>query len=532
MTVASASPAGGRYAEGAPGTVSGVTGLVTGGPGPAGGGGTESRRPGADRRRCPAAAAGVPRTGGRRLGGIGCPFGTTAGRSASSGGWSARCRRRLGAGRPGRRDPGRGSVHGRVMGPDDEGQAHTDHRRDPGDGIAGSTDDLSQLGNPVERGELSEPGQRASDHTRGARPTPRGRHGRPPDRTGPRHRRSVPGGPWPVWPPSSRSGSRSWHRRCRPRPRCVRRARSLRRPARAGSRCRRTARDARGHWRPTCPSQSANGATSRFPSMGWLSRICHSSSSGLPGLFNTDAGTLSLPMSCSSEAQRSRSRSAVGSLICSAMRSVSARTRSEWPRVMRSCLLSEAARARMRSAATDRSSWCVDLLGLFELPLEAPGASGPAGHGQSAGGMVREHQRHLEQRGEGQGPPSHPVGTDVHDPRGDDGQHPPDPELGARARLRDQMHEQHGSRDGHQYGQQECRNADQDREAPARAPAVLPIRPRLSLCTRGSLSTHVRSSVGSSRQLEWAPAGRCPAQPQLRPSSRARVARRPRFRGT
>ena len=53
---------------------------------------------------------------------------------------------------------------------------------------------------------------------------------------------------------------------------------------------------------------------------------------------------------------RSRSRSPWGKLNSSAIKSVTARTRSEWPRVRRSCLFSEVAKAKICSAATDGSS--------------------------------------------------------------------------------------------------------------------------------------------------------------------------------
>jgi hypothetical protein len=103
---------------------------------------------------------------------------------------------------------------------------------------------------------------------------------------------------------------------------------------------------------PHSPSHGANGATSRRPSSGCLRISAHSSSVGLPDLFKMCGCTESLPTSCRRADQRSRSRATAGRCSSSAIKSVNARTRSEWPRVLRSWRLIEAARARISSATT------------------------------------------------------------------------------------------------------------------------------------------------------------------------------------
>ena len=87
------------------------------------------------------------------------------------------------------------------------------------------------------------------------------------------------------------------------------------------------------------------------PACGCCRSVSHSSSVGLPGLFRSFAGTSSLPTSCTSAAQRSRSRSACGSAISSAIRSVRTRTRLLCPRVSGSCRAKDATSARIVIAA-------------------------------------------------------------------------------------------------------------------------------------------------------------------------------------
>ena len=83
---------------------------------------------------------------------------------------------------------------------------------------------------------------------------------------------------------------------------------------------------------------------------GCVRRTCHSRSVGRPGFARIIAGTCSLPTSWISAAQLSRSRSGCESPISSPNITEYARTRSEWPRVMRSCLPNSATRPSRCSA--------------------------------------------------------------------------------------------------------------------------------------------------------------------------------------
>ncbi len=128
--------------------------------------------------------------------------------------------------------------------------------------------------------------------------------------------------------------------------------------------------------RPHSPSQGNKGATSRRPSSGWSRISAHSSSVGFPDLFKMCGCTESLPTSCSRADQRSRSRSAVGRCNSSAIKSVKARTRSEWPRVLRSWRLMEAASARISSATATGT----ELLAPVPFELRSRSLVSPARH--------------------------------------------------------------------------------------------------------------------------------------------------------
>lgn len=107
---------------------------------------------------------------------------------------------------------------------------------------------------------------------------------------------------------------------------------------------------------PQGPSHTNSGPARRAPAAGCRFSASHSCGSGFPGLFRISADTSSLPMSWRSAAHRSRSRSSRGSFSADARRSVSTRTRSEWPRVFRSWALRAATSSRMRTAARVGSS--------------------------------------------------------------------------------------------------------------------------------------------------------------------------------
>src|SRR3954451_10735912 len=109
---------------------------------------------------------------------------------------------------------------------------------------------------------------------------------------------------------------------------------------------------------PQPSSQAISGAAISAPCSGCRRITSHSWDVGLPSLLSSSGDTSSLPMSCSNAAQRSRSRSRWGSAIRSAMRSVSERTRSACPRVLRSCFASAPTSASTRSAACWTDSFC------------------------------------------------------------------------------------------------------------------------------------------------------------------------------
>ena len=99
------------------------------------------------------------------------------------------------------------------------------------------------------------------------------------------------------------------------------------------------------------PSQSASGSANSAPNSGCCLMTSYSSSVSLLGLFRISVGMRSLPTSWISAAHRSRSMSWGDSPISSPIICAYARTRSEWPRVIRSWRLSAATRSRRCSAA-------------------------------------------------------------------------------------------------------------------------------------------------------------------------------------
>ena len=100
------------------------------------------------------------------------------------------------------------------------------------------------------------------------------------------------------------------------------------------------------------PNHPTSGAIRECPAIGWPCSVFHSSSVGLPFLFRISAGTASLPTSCNNDAHRSRARSSSGRHNSSAITSLSARTRSECPRVRRSWLFRTSTSVSTCSAAS------------------------------------------------------------------------------------------------------------------------------------------------------------------------------------
>ncbi len=104
------------------------------------------------------------------------------------------------------------------------------------------------------------------------------------------------------------------------------------------------------------PSQPSSGASISADAAGWPWSSAHSLSLGLPGLLRMSGETVSLPMSWSMAPQVSSSRSASETPISSAISRACARTRSVWPLVSRSWLLSRPINSTAVAAAELASS--------------------------------------------------------------------------------------------------------------------------------------------------------------------------------
>ena len=149
-----------------------------------------------------------------------------------------------------------------------------------------------------------------------------------------------------------RPGWRSSPRRRRRWPGSGPRGRCPRRPAPGDNRCRPTARGGGPRRRPRDRARSPAVRPDGRPPRGGAGGSPTPPRRAGPGLFRMSPGTASLPMSWRSAPHRSLSRSSSESPASLASRSASVRTRSEWPRVRRSCAPRA---ATSTSAASDAS---------------------------------------------------------------------------------------------------------------------------------------------------------------------------------
>ena len=148
---------------------------------------------------------------------------------------------------------------------------------------------------------------------------------------------------------------------------------------------------------PHAPSHGSSGSAMRAPIAGCAWSCSHSLASGRPGLFRIRAGTWILPMSCNSAAQRSRSRS---------WRREPQLARDEVRERPHPLAVSAGLPVMGRERGDERE----DLLGSPNgLRIDAPIASlldphlqfadvaRPAGHRETGGCPVGEHERESEQ---------------------------------------------------------------------------------------------------------------------------------------
>ena len=95
-----------------------------------------------------------------------------------------------------------------------------------------------------------------------------------------------------------------------------------------------------------------------------------------------------------------------------------ARTRSEWPRVTRSCALRAATKPSSRSADSIGVAVSAPSRARCEALLEVVGRARAERRAEARRRLVGEHERELEQRRERQQPAGQPVDGDQHDRRG------------------------------------------------------------------------------------------------------------------